>query len=250
MSLTLSTTSSPVPVRVVVPAAGVGKRMGAGRPKQYLELGGKTLLQHTLEALIPFADGPIILCVAEHDQAWRTLDSAVLNAVQVVMGGAERSDTVLAGLEALAVNSSDNDWVMVLDAARPCVTESDIRSLLTALSDHTVGGILGAPLADTIKRVSGGGIDATEDRDQLWRALTPQVFRYGVLRAALKQASRNGWPVTDESSAVELCGHRPLMVKGRSDNLKITTPEDLAVAERLLQARDLERTVDHNWSEQ
>jgi len=151
-------------------------------------------------------------------------------------GGKERCHSVLNGLNALSDSALTDDWVLVHDAARPCVRQQDLRLLIDTLADHAVGGLLGRPVHDTIKKTDARGVvTGTVERDCLWHAYTPQMFRYGLLRAALTKALEDGYEVTDEASAMEHAGHRPLMVEGHADNIKITRPEDLPLAEYYLQ---------------
>jgi 2-C-methyl-D-erythritol 4-phosphate cytidylyltransferase len=143
---------------------------------------------------------------------------------------------VLNGLAALSETAQARDWVLVHDAARPCVRQHDLRLLIDTLAKHAVGGLLGTPVHDTIKKTDAqGAVEATVARDSLWHAYTPQMFRYGLLQAALLKALEDGYEVTDESSAMEHAGHRPLMVEGHADNIKITRPEDLPLARYFLQ---------------
>jgi 2-C-methyl-D-erythritol 4-phosphate cytidylyltransferase len=143
---------------------------------------------------------------------------------------------VLNGLNALSDSAQADDWVLVHDAARPCVRQQDLRLLIDTLEDHTVGGLLGTPVHDTMKKTDVQGvIIETLERNFLWHACTPQMFRYGLLRAALIKALEDGYEVTDEASAMEHAGYRPLMVEGHADNIKITRPEDLPLAEYFLQ---------------
>lgn len=221
---------------VVVPAAGVGSRMGAVCPKQYLALIGKTILEHTLDRLlgVPIIEH-IYLVLAAEDDYWQALAFAKRPEVIRVNGGKERADSVLNGLLALPAHAQDYDWVLVHDAARPCIRAQDIMTLITSVADHPVGGILGVPVSDTLKQVSQYVIDKTIDRSQLWQAQTPQVFRLGLLRDCLQRALAEGKVITDEASALESYGYSPLMVQGRSDNIKITRQEDLAIAAMLMQ---------------
>lgn len=226
----------------ILPAAGVGARMQADCPKQYLKLYGKTILERTLEKLlsIPELKG-IVVCVSPFDQLWPTLSVMRDPRIRVVEGGAERSQSVLNGLWSLEGELNNSSWVMVHDAARPCVRVSDVHHLMEQLGDHLVGGILGVKVSDTLKRVSDTfGIEATVDRSPLWQAQTPQMFRYGLLTSSLSRALKQELAVTDEASALELAGYAPIMVEGHRDNIKVTLPEDLMMAEMILKAQAAE----------
>lgn len=222
---------------LIVPAAGSGRRFGSETPKQYLPLCGSTVIQNTLNRLgaLPHVR-QIIVPINANDTLAAALSYQYPEKIKFVSGGVERADSVLAGLNALTEQADDNDWVLVHDVARPCVRLSDIAKLIDELHNHTVGGILANPVRDTIKQAVTGGVDiaSTIPRSQLWQALTPQMFRYGLLRQALTQAQQQQAVVTDEASALELLGYQPRLVAGAHDNLKITYPEDLALAEYLL----------------
>ena len=214
----------------IVPAAGVGKRMQADRPKQYLELAGTTVIEHTLLRLLQ-ADifSAIAVAVSKEDPYWPELPLSKHQTIITAPGGKERADSVLSGLKAIREQASDDDWVLVHDAARPCITTEDIHYLINTLVNDEVGGILALASADTLKQVQGNSITGTLDRSHIWRALTPQMFRYGLLKAALEQTQGNP-AITDDASALELTGLQPKIVEGRPDNIKITRPEDLALA--------------------
>lgn len=219
-------------VYALIPAAGVGSRMGAERPKQYLSLLGQTVAQHTLDTLLNHPDiHDVVVGVAAEDPYWPQLPQA--QRVTTITGGASRADTVLNGLEYLLTVADAEDWVLVHDMARPCVHPEDIDALLA--NNHAEGAILGAPVADTLKTVHQTLIAATVDRNQVWRAFTPQYFPIAYLYQALAQALAQGVEITDEASAVEWAGGKPRMVHGRSDNIKITWPGDIALAEFYLQ---------------
>lgn len=221
----------------VVPAAGSGQRMGGVLPKQYLKIAGRSVLEH---ALVPLLGCPriatVVLVVAVDDGRWReVLPSELLARVRVVTGGAERCHSVLNGLGALADQAAPDDWVLVHDAARPCLRSDDVERLLDRMSEDTVGGLVAVPACDTMKRAgSDGRVSQTVERAGLWHAQTPQMFRYEALREALRQAVKAGVQVTDEAAAIERAGGRPLLVRGHGDNIKITSPEDLALAEFFL----------------
>ena len=218
---------------VIIPASGIGSRMNADRPKQYLELNGKTVLEHTLDCFIhhPRISG-VIIAIAEHDEYWSKLKFKTKRPIITVTGGAERCHSVLNALQGLEALAEEHDWVLVHDAARPCLCKNDLDKLLITMATHPVGGLLGVPVHDTIKKVDSVAlVEKTVDRESLWRALTPQMFRYGMLREALNKALEEDYLVTDDASAIEHAGHAPLMLEGCSDNIKITRPEDLALAE-------------------
>ncbi|MEY3190352.1 MAG: 2-C-methyl-D-erythritol 4-phosphate cytidylyltransferase [Pseudomonadota bacterium] len=216
----------------VVPAAGVGKRMNADRPKQYLELAGKTVIEHTLLRLLSAeVFTAVVVAISEEDPYWPDLDVSVHKKIITAAGGKERADSVLSALKAIRTVASDDDWVLVHDAARPCITTIDIHHLIDSLKTDEIGGILALSSHDTLKSVQGDNIIiGTLDRSHIWRALTPQMFRYGLLKNALEAAEGNT-AITDESSALELQGMQPKIVEGRPDNIKITRPEDLALAQ-------------------
>ena len=216
----------------VVPAAGVGRRMGGEIPKQYLDLLGRYVIDHTIERL---RNHPLIevvyVALSETDDYWEETSYAADPRVVRVQGGAERCHSVLNALQSLSTKADADDWVLVHDAARPCLSESDLDRLIHRLRDHPVGGLLAVPVQDTLKRVSAEGeVVTTESRDELWRAYTPQMFRLSMLREALIDAIKKGAMVTDDASAMELAGFRPLIVEGDVANLKITRPADLPLA--------------------
>ena len=221
---------------VVVPAAGSGSRFGGDVPKQYLDLLGRTVIEHTLRAVLshPGSSGAMVVLSAD-DRRWPGWRELAGKPVLTCIGGAERADSVLAGLRALPASVSADDWVLVHDAARPCLKAMDLTRLLAALKTDPVGALLAAPLRDTVKRAdSQGRVEATLPRGTLWRALTPQAFRRGSLQRALEAAARAGVAPTDEAMALERLGLKPLLVEGAEDNIKLTTSADWAVAESIL----------------
>ncbi len=221
----------PIKFWAVVPAAGIGKRMNADRPKQYLELAGKTVIEHTLSRLLQAnVFSAVAVAVSAEDPYWPELDVASHDLIVTAPGGKERADSVLSGLKAIRPKANDDDWVLVHDAARPCLTTDDIRLLIDSLINDDVGGILALSSHDTLKNVQGNTILGTLDRQLIWRALTPQMFRYGMLKTALEETASDP-RVTDEASALEIKGFTPKIVEGRPDNIKITRPEDLALAQ-------------------
>ncbi|MCB1689444.1 MAG: 2-C-methyl-D-erythritol 4-phosphate cytidylyltransferase [Halioglobus sp.] len=222
----------------VLPAAGIGARMGAELPKQYLQVAGATLLEHSLRALLA-CERIAGVVVALHPQDTRAQQLPVIQdaRVQTVPGGEQRSDSVLAGLDALSGRAGPQDWVLVHDAARPCLQATDIDALIRAVIERDTGGILAEPIVDTVKQASGDAlVERTLDRTTLWRAQTPQMFRLEELRRALSQALARGSAVTDEASAMELAGYPVQLVVGPAGNLKVTVPEDLPLAAWYLQA--------------
>lgn len=219
----------------VVPAAGRGTRVGGDCPKQYLPLAGRALILHTLERLAahPQIFG-LLVTLSATDQQWPAIDALHGKPVLTAVGGNERSDSVLAGLRALPGAVGEDAFVLVHDAARPCVRTSDISVLIEQVTKFD-GGLLGAPLRDTLKRADGSARSvATEPRDARWRAFTPQMFRRGALTAALGDVAARGITVSDEAMAMELAGFAPLLVEGAEDNIKVTTAADFALAEFLL----------------
>jgi len=221
----------------VIAAAGSGKRYGGRLPKPYLRIGGKTLLEHALSALSSakgVAGGVVVL--ASGDRHFERLAPRVRGRVTAVAGGPSRAASVLNGLQAL-VAARDDDWVLVHDAARPCLQRRDVESLIAACRRDLVGGLLAVPVADTVKEAAGDGrCRRTLSRERLWRALTPQMFRRGALMGALGDALSRGQEPTDEAAAIEGRGLRPLLVEGSPLNVKVTRPSDLALAEAAMRA--------------
>lgn len=209
--------------------------MGAECPKQYLQLSGQSILERSLGVLnsAESVEG-IVLVHAVGDQRWKPLCEGQAKPLITTAGGAERCDSVLAGMQAIADKYDDDSWVLVHDAARPLVQPAKIDQMESALMGHDCGGLLAVPLKNTLKKALNNEVEATIDRAALWHAQTPQVFRFGLLRDALLQARNDGVTVTDESMAMEQAGHKPLLIPGSADNIKITVPEDIAMAEFLL----------------
>jgi 2-C-methyl-D-erythritol 4-phosphate cytidylyltransferase len=224
---------------VIVPAAGSARRMQQSVPKQYLLLHDRSVLEWALAPFLAHAGcAGVVVVIATDDSRWASSPLSRHAAVRAVNGGRERADSVLAGVMALREQCSDADWVLVHDAARPCLDAYDLQCLIAAVHDDEVGGLLAASVVDTLKRAdSEQRVAATVARDGLWRALTPQMFRYGVLARALRSAAEQGLTITDESQAVELLGLSPKLVAGSGDNIKITLPDDITRAERTLAAR-------------
>jgi len=233
----------------IVPAAGVGARMGSDRPKQYLPLAGRTVIEQSLDCLLNHPEiTAAVVAISRTDGYWADLAYQHTKPTHTAPGGTERFDSVLNALHYLHEMADDQDWVLVHDAARPCLRQADISRLMEQCKNHSVGGILAVPVKDTIKlsvKVSAKAsakastkqtlknqtINKTVDREPLWHAQTPQMFRLGPLRDALLQALADGVVVTDEASAMEHVGQYPLLIEGHADNLKITRPEDLPLAE-------------------
>jgi len=217
----------------IVPAAGVGKRMNANRPKQYLLLSEtQTVLEHTLTRLCDAQIfEKIVVAISDGDEYWDDLPISKHDKIIRANGGKERADSVLNALTAIESQANLKDWVLVHDAARPCITTHDIHNLIAELRDDEMGGILALSSHDTLKDVDDDNqIVSTLNRNRIWRALTPQMFRYGALKSALEFTQGNA-EITDEASALEAQGFSPKIVEGRSDNIKITRPEDLALAQ-------------------
>ncbi|MGH8583275.1 MAG: 2-C-methyl-D-erythritol 4-phosphate cytidylyltransferase [Gammaproteobacteria bacterium] len=220
-----------------IPAAGIGTRMGLALPKQYLPLHGQPLIAHSLALFCahPAIRG-VVVALSADDPHWSTLSVARDQKVSITIGGAERCHSVLAALARLLQTADPQDWVLVHDAARPCLRRGDLDRLIARCSTHPVGGLLALPVRDTMKRADATGtVLETVSRVNLWHALTPQMFRIGRLNDALEAALAQGRLVTDEAEAMELSGQAPRLVEGQPDNIKVTLPRDLALAERYLQ---------------
>ncbi|HEX7116228.1 MAG TPA: 2-C-methyl-D-erythritol 4-phosphate cytidylyltransferase [Steroidobacter sp.] len=223
----------------MVPAAGQARRMGGTTPKQYLQLAQRSVIEW---ALAPFLEHPscegIVVVIAADDRHWPQLEVSRHPKIRSAPGGLERMDSVRSGLQALAARAQERDWVLVHDAARPCLAAGELDRLIGQLRNEEVGGLLAIPVVDTLKRADADErVSETVSRTALWRALTPQMFRYGVLERALTQAAMAGQAVTDEAQAVEALGLKPRLVRGDPDNIKITLTEDLARAELVLRSR-------------
>lgn len=225
----------------IVPAAGVGKRMLADRPKQYLKIGQQTVLEHTLDKLISHPNiNHIVVPLHPQDPYFDKLDCCQAPWLTRVDGGNERADSVLNGLDVI-FQQDPTQWVLVHDAARPCVSHNDITKLLTLAEGEDNGGILAAPVRDTMKRAYPNkphSIAKTEDRDGLWHALTPQFFMLSELKQALSNALQAGATITDEASAMEWAGHDVKLIESSDKNIKITRPDDLALATFYLSQED------------
>jgi 2-C-methyl-D-erythritol 4-phosphate cytidylyltransferase len=221
----------------IVPAAGSGSRFGGEMPKQYQMLAGRPLIYYSLAALCRCQRvDRVWVVLSPEDCWWQLYDWTGLGhkLETVYCGGASRSDSVANGLAAAATAADDEDWVLVHDAARPCLSQANLNTLCEQLADDPVGGLLAAPLADTLKRADAEQrVAHTESRDGLWQAQTPQMFRYGLLRQVLAEHPQG----TDEASAVEAAGFKPRLVAGDASNFKVTFPADLRLAELILQGR-------------
>ena len=224
----------------VMPAAGGGTRMGLSRPKQYLPLKGRALIEWSLGALLNCdrVDG-VVVVLAKSDQEFASLPIAGHPKLMLTTGGAARADSVLAGLRTVAARTAGFGQVHVLvhDAARPCLNVSSIEQLMSE-ADAKHGGLLALPCTDTLKRGKQNRVVETVDRAFYWRAQTPQLFRLELLSQALEECRSRGIEVTDEASAMERAGYHPRLVRGRESNIKVTYPEDLALAEFWLSQRE------------
>ena len=213
--------------------------MSGARPKQYRNVCGRTLLEHALQPFFAHAgiDG-IVVVLAPGDADWGKLACARVARIRVAQGGEARMISVANGLEALAQEASAHDWVLVHDAARPCLRSRDLERLIAEVDDDEVGGLLALPIADTVKRSddSGTRVGATLERAGLWAAQTPQMFRYELLRRALSHCAQTGHAATDEAAAIEALGLRARLVEGSAHNIKVTREEDLALAEAILRS--------------
>jgi 2-C-methyl-D-erythritol 4-phosphate cytidylyltransferase len=221
----------------LIPAAGSGSRMGNELPKQYLQLDGKPMIYHGLRTLCHSSRiTTVFVILAPADREWMQYDWSEFSDKLVVIGcgGATRAETVLNGLKAAGEVSAmeSNDWVLVHDAARPCLSNGQLDKLMNELADDEVGGLLAVPVADTLKRSDGGRVERTESRENLWQAQTPQMFRRELLVQALGRTG--GMTMTDDAGAVEALGLKPKLVLSDARNLKVTYPQDLALAELIL----------------
>ncbi|WMY96235.1 MAG: 2-C-methyl-D-erythritol 4-phosphate cytidylyltransferase [Arsenophonus sp.] len=228
----------------LVPAAGIGRRMQADYPKQYLKIAGKTIIEYTLLTLLQNSRiSKIIVLLRENDIFFYKLAISKNSIIKTVIGGSQRSYSVLAGLHYLSNNVLlDSCWVLVHDAVRPCLHHSDLDNIINFIDTHqsSDGGILAIPVRDTIKCSIKGtiNINYTVDRSNLWHALTPQFFPLTLITNCLIQALEQKAIITDDASALEYCGYHPQLLEGRSDNLKVTQPEDLLLLEFYLSHRN------------
>jgi 2-C-methyl-D-erythritol 4-phosphate cytidylyltransferase len=229
----------------IVPAAGSGNRFSSDMPKQFHQLDGQQVAQHTLSRLLSLTPLEAIYIPCDIDCPWWSEIPAVRDSrVHLISGGEQRANSVLNGLNALQELASDDDWVLVHDMVRPCVTTDNIRVLMDALIDHPVGGILAAPVNDTLKIVSAESeIHSTVDRDQYRVAQTPQMFRYNRLKQAISAMLKDQLIPTDEAAAIEYTGQQALAVNGRQDNIKITRREDLVIASAIMKNQRIEKCV-------
>ena len=227
----------------IVPAAGTGKRFGAELAKQFQPIGDKLVAEHTLSRLlsVPQLQKVLVPCDTSAEP-WAQISAAADQRVVLLAGGTERVYSVLIGLRALQGIAASDDWILVHDMARPCVTRGDINKLIEQLADHPVGGILATPINDTLKKVApDSAIEKTLDRSQYCGAQTPQMFRYGPLLSALETMLAEQHMPTDEASAIEYTGEQALIIEGRRDNIKITHREDLIIAEAIMGYQESEQ---------
>lgn len=239
MTAAVPSKAAPADIWAVLPAAGRGTRFGGDTPKQYLQAGGQSLIAHALDALLahPRVAG-VVVALAADDARWPGWTTRHGKPVLRCEGGGERADSVLAALRVVPADAHHDPLVLVHDAARPNLHRDDLDRLIAAAEASADGAILAAPVRDTLKRADADAcIVATEPRADLWRALTPQAFRRSALIAALERARAEGVVVTDEAMAIECTGGHPRLVEGREDNLKVTTPADLALVDTLLSTR-------------
>jgi 2-C-methyl-D-erythritol 4-phosphate cytidylyltransferase len=233
--------SNEISIWAVVPAAGIGKRMLSDVPKQYLKIAGRAVIEHTLDRLlsVPQVRG-VIVALQNDDPYWPSINIQSDKPVITTGGGSERCHSVLNALETLSdqhPSSTTKTWALVHDAVRPAVRVEDIEKLISTVAGSDDGGLLAMPVRDTMKRSGADqAVSETVDREGLWHALTPQLFDSRLLKQALEQALQDNFLVTDESSAMEHAGYRPQLVSGSEDNIKITCPGDLQLAELYLQA--------------
>lgn len=221
--------SSDVRYWVVIPAAGVGKRMEVDKPKQYIEINNKTILEHTIDCFIHRNDiEKVVVAISKTDEYWPELQIAEHKKVITAEGGLERYHSVFNGLKELQGKADEDDWVLVHDAARPCLSQEAIDRLIAELKEHEVGGLLAMPCRDTMKRANESNeIIDTVERESLWHAQTPQMFKFEKLFSAINTVLEKSLNITDEAMAIELSGHKPLLVEGHLENIKVTHKDDL-----------------------
>ncbi len=224
---------------LVVAAAGTSRRFGAELPKQYREIDGRCMLAHALQAFADWGNlAGTVLAIDDGDRWFAGIGGQLPLPVRTVAGGAERMHSVINAVQALQSDAGEHDWVLIHDAARPCLRADDLCRLVEATATGGVGGLLATRVTDTLKKARDDNgqarVISTMGRAGLWQAMTPQIFRYGLLRPALEAARKAGKVLGDEAGAMELAGHRPVLVEGRRDNIKVTQPADLALAEAIL----------------
>ena len=219
----------------IVPAAGIGHRYGSAIPKQYLSLCGTPVLLHSIKRLLEIKEvEQIFVPLGSDDTLWKNLEFSHPK-VKTITGGCDRSQSVINALEGLSNLAKEGDWVLVHDAVRPCVTEFDIKKIIREVRNDDVGGLLAYQVVDTIKELDDSdGVIKTIDREKLWCALTPQMFRYELIKKALRAAVLSDQPVTDEASAIEFLGLSPKIIPGEKSNIKITSAEDMLLAELII----------------
>jgi len=222
---------------VVIPAAGIGKRMGDDIPKQYISVCGKTVIEHTIDNFIDRNEiENICISISEADNYWPTLPISKNEKIITTVGGNERYESVYNGLRAIQDKATENDWVLVHDAVRPCLKKSIIDRLITDISSHDVGGILALPCSETMKRVNNSNeVEETINRQTAWRAQTPQMFKYKKLLLAIEKVINEDIFITDEAMAMELSNHKPVVILGDENNIKITHKTDLKYLELFLE---------------
>lgn len=227
----------------IVPAAGSGQRFGAELAKQFHSIGDRLVADHTLSRLLCISKLQKILVPCDTNaEHWAQVSAVADPRVELLGGGAERVHSVLNGLRALSDIAASDDWVLVHDMARPCITSADINKLIEQLDGHPVGGILAAPISDTLKRVTpDNALEKTLDRSDYRAAQTPQMFRYGLLVRALEAMLEKHQVPTDEASAIEYLGESAMVVEGRRDNIKITHREDLIIAQAIMGYQESEQ---------
>ena len=227
------------PVWAIVPASGLGHRMQGEVAKQYLQLCGKSILEHTLDRLLSFKDiRGVILVLRSDDQAWEALNYQSQKPLVVTAGGKERQHSVFNGLLKLLKLEAANPYAMIHDAVRPLVMHQDLARLMSSARDNPAGAILGVPVTDTLKRQDdNSNITETVGRSDLWRAFTPQLFRAKLLLEAFRYVEDNNLTITDDAAAVEALGMQPGLVKCSTQNIKITHPQDLDLAAQILIAQ-------------
>jgi len=223
---------------VIMPAAGIGTRMQAvTQPKQYYRIDKLSIIEYTLSPFLKYPFKKIIVAIHKKDAYWRTLPISSDPQIHTIEGGATRAESVWNGLNVLKVKANPNDWVLIHDAVRPCLTLEKLTQFIHKVQKEKIGGLMAIPVRDTLKHVINGEVNKTIERENIWQAQTPQMFRYAYLYNALKRSRLHNTHAPDEASAIEQLGYHPKIIQGDNSNIKVTYAEDIDLANRLLRRK-------------